>query len=122
LFDFQIVFNDAVVHDNEFAGAIAVRMRVFFGRTAVRGPARVPDAVGAFERRLGEHFVQIAQLASGAANFDFAGAPVGPVQINHGDTGRVISAVLQLAQTLDDNRNDFFRADVAHDSAHAAGS
>ena len=41
----EIVFDDAVVHDDDFAGAIAMRMGIFFGGAAVRGPAGVADAV-----------------------------------------------------------------------------
>ena len=41
----QIVFDDAVVDDDDAAGAIAVGVGVFFGRTAMRGPARVADAI-----------------------------------------------------------------------------
>ena len=48
---FQVVFDDAVVDDYDFAGAIAVRMGVFFGGAAMGGPASVADAVDAFEGR-----------------------------------------------------------------------
>ena len=50
LFQFHVVFDDSVVHHHDFARAIAVRMRVFFGGAAVRRPARVADAVDAVER------------------------------------------------------------------------
>ena len=69
---FEIIFDDAVVHDDDFAGAIAMRVRVFFGGAAVRGPARVADAVDAFEWALADRFFQIAQLAGGAADIELA--------------------------------------------------
>jgi hypothetical protein len=37
----EVVLDDAVVDDHDLAGAVAVRVRVLLGRTAVRGPARV---------------------------------------------------------------------------------
>ena len=46
----EIVLDDAVVHDDDPSGAVAVRVRVLLGRTAVRRPAGVADAVFAFER------------------------------------------------------------------------
>ena len=49
LFELKIVFDDAVVNDDDAAGAVAMRMRVLFGRTAVCGPTRVADAVSAVE-------------------------------------------------------------------------
>ena len=46
----EVVLDDAVVDDDDAAGAVAVRVRVLFGRPAVRGPARVADAVHAVDR------------------------------------------------------------------------
>ena len=47
LFERVVIFNDAVVDDGDFAGRIKVRMAIFVGRNAVRGPARVGDAEAA---------------------------------------------------------------------------
>ena len=47
MFQLEIIFNNSVVDDDDFAGAIAVGMRVFFRGTAVRGPTRVPNAINA---------------------------------------------------------------------------
>ena len=41
----EVVLDDAVVDDDDAAGAVAVRVRVLFGRPAVRRPARVAEAV-----------------------------------------------------------------------------
>ena len=41
----EVVLDDAVVDDDDLAGAVAVRVRVLLGRPAVRRPARVADAV-----------------------------------------------------------------------------
>ena len=46
----EVVLDDAVVHHDDRAGAVAMRMRVLFGGPAVRRPARVADAVDAVER------------------------------------------------------------------------
>ena len=48
--DLEVVLDDAVVDDDDAAGAVAMRVRVLFGRPAVRGPARVAEAVHAGER------------------------------------------------------------------------
>ena len=47
---FQIVFDDAVMDDDHPASAIAMRVGIFFGRTAVSGPTRVANAVRAIDR------------------------------------------------------------------------
>ncbi len=59
----KIVLNNAVVHDDDAARAVAVRVGVFFGGAAVGGPAGVADAKGAIERMLAQHLFEIVQLA-----------------------------------------------------------
>ena len=56
---------------------------------------------------------EIAELAGGAANFELASG------IDDGDAGGVVAAVFELAQAFDDDGNNFLRADVADNSAHA---
>src|SRR5258708_38827514 len=46
-FEFQIIFDDAVVNDDDLPGAVAMRMRVFFRGAAMRSPAGVADSVRA---------------------------------------------------------------------------
>ena len=42
------------MHDDDAARAVAVRVRVLFSRPAVRGPARVAEAIVAVEQELGQ--------------------------------------------------------------------
>ena len=46
----EVVLDDAVVDDDDAAGAVAVRMRVLLGRPSVGRPARVADAVEPVDR------------------------------------------------------------------------
>ena len=59
----QIILDDAVVHHDDVAGAIPVRVRVLFGGTPVRGPARVADAVRPIQRIHADRVFQISQFA-----------------------------------------------------------
>src|SRR5207237_9156429 len=52
------VLDDAVVHQGDVAGAVAVRVGVAPGGGAVRGPAGVGDAARAVERLAPEAFLQ----------------------------------------------------------------
>ena len=109
----DVVFDDAVVHHDDLAGAVAVRMGVLFGGAAVGGPAGVADAVGAIERLQADRLFQVAQLAFGAAHlqsFTVAG---------DGDSRRVVAAVFQATQAVDDDGHDAFLANVSNDSAHS---
>ncbi len=59
----QVVLDDAVVRNDDAAFAIPVRMRVFFGRTAVSRPSRVPDAELPGNRLLLKQVFEVLQLA-----------------------------------------------------------
>ena len=108
----EIIFDDAVVDDYDFAGAVAVRMRVFFSGAAVRGPAGVADAVDAIERRDANGFFEILQLAGGAADFEFA------VGLHYGDAGGIVAAIFEAFEAVKDYRDDALGADVADNAAH----
>ena len=97
------------------AGAVAVRVRVFFGGAAVRGPAGVADAVGAFDGRFLNDFFEVAELSRGAADLELA------VLGDDRDARGIIAAVFEFSQALDDDRHYLLRSDVADNSAHAAG-
>src|SRR5216683_3172360 len=59
--ELEVVLDNAVVDDNDFAGAVAMRMGILLSRTAMRGPARMTDAVSAIKRRFGDDFFELAQ-------------------------------------------------------------
>ena len=59
----QIVFDDAVMHHDDVAVAVAVRVRIFFGGPAVGRPAGVADPVSAVHRVQPQRVFQVAQLA-----------------------------------------------------------
>jgi hypothetical protein len=62
----EVVLHDAVVHDNERSGAVAVRVGVLLRGAAVRGPAGVADAEGSGDGTGGDGGLKVAQLAGGA--------------------------------------------------------
>ncbi len=72
LLEFQVVFDDAVVDDNDFALAVAVGVRIFLGRPAMRGPARVAQAVDSIYRMMSDGFLEISQLARMRDVFPFS--------------------------------------------------
>src|ERR1700692_1622920 len=85
---------------------------IFFRRPPVRGPARVPNAIGTFNRGFGDGFFQVAEVAGGAADFQLA------VLGDYHASGRIVAALFQFPQALDDDRNDFFRPDITDNAAH----
>ena len=108
----EVVFDDAVVDDDESAGAVAVGMCVLFGGAAVSGPASVADAEGAGDGAGGEDSFEIAEFAGGAAELEALWATC------DGDAGGVVAAVFETAQAFDDDGDGRIRTDVANNSAH----
>ena len=49
VFQIQIVFDDSVVNYDHAAGAVTMRVRILFGRSSVRRPASVADAISSVE-------------------------------------------------------------------------
>src|SRR5437763_4627970 len=108
------MFDDAVMHHHDLAGAITVRMSIFFRRTAMRRPARVADSVSAVQRLETDGFFQIAQLALGAAYLKIAAVATA----GHRDARRVISAILEPPQPVYDDRHHALFPYVTNNATH----
>ncbi len=114
----EVVFDDAVVHDDEGAGAVAVGVGIFLGGAAVGGPAGVADAVGALDGVGAEDGVEVAEFAGGAAELEGVGGAVGGGATGYGDAGGVIAAVFEAGEAFHDDRDTGLGADITDDSAH----
>src|SRR5579863_291343 len=91
-------------------------MRVLFGGTPVRSPARVPNAIGAAERLEADGLFQVAQLAFGASQLQ-------PVPVaGYCDSSGIVAAILQATQPFDDDRNYTLLTDVADNATHGETS
>ena len=111
LLQLQVVLDDAVVDDDQPAAAVAVRVGVLLRGPAVGGPPRVADAVLAVHRLGADDLLQQIELAGAAPHLDLAGA-------DEGDAGRVVAAVLQAPQPVDEHRHGRLGAEIADDPAH----
>ncbi len=105
------VLDDAVVHHGDVAGARGMGMRVGLGGPAVGGPARVADAAGAREVEVGQRVGEPRHLPLAADHLERA-------VLLDGDARRVVAAVLQPRQPLDEDALGRVGPRVAHDSAH----
>src|SRR6266568_4462803 len=98
---------------HDLAGAIAMRVGIFLGGAAMSRPAGVADAVGAVERLKANDLFQVAQLAFGAADLQAISITA------DGNASRVITAILEAPQAIQNDRNDPLLTYISHDSAHA---
>jgi len=78
----------------------------------MRGPPRMPDPIRAIDGVDSNGIFQVPQFAGGAANGELI------VPIENRDTRRIVTAIFQAAQAIQNNGDSFPIADVAYDSAH----
>ena len=105
------VLEDAVVDDDDLAAAVRLRVRVGLGRPPVRRPARVPDSGAARRGAAGELLDEVAELSGRPVDREVA---VG----ERGDPGRVVAAVLEPLQPVEQERAGLTGSDVSNDAAH----
>ena len=105
------VLDDPVVDQRHGTAAICVGMRVTGGGRAVRGPARVRDPARAVQRRAPQQLPQRPNPTR-QLRHHHAGA------VLHRHARRVVSAVLQPVQTLDQDRRRLPLPHVPDDAAH----
>src|SRR6478672_471733 len=86
-------------------------MSVWSGGCAVSGPARVPDTNGALGQVVQQLALQHRELAGGLHDLE-------AVPIDHRDPGGVVAAVLQAAETFQQQSGSLARSDVANDTTH----
>jgi hypothetical protein len=103
-----VVLDDPVVHDGD--STAHVRVGIGFGGLAVRGPSRVGDADVA---------VQAVRAHEPLERCHAPGAPQAlQLAVHHGDAGRVVAAILEALQSLDEDGNHVAPCDGADDAAH----
>jgi|GEM_PF-4369728 len=94
-FQFQVVFDDAIMHHHNTPRP--VRVGIDLRWPPVGRPAGVADATGAGCRLVLENLFQIDQLPFGAADLRLTA-------VEGADPGRVIAAVFQSPQAVDNDR------------------
>jgi hypothetical protein len=112
----QVIFDDAVMDNDNLARLIAMRVRIFFGRSSVRRPTRVTDAVISIERMQTNAFLEISQLPFRTTQLEML------MIIDDGDSRRIVPAILELPKTVDNQRHDLFVSNVSDNSTHKANS
>ena len=108
------ILDDAVVNDRESVGGIGVRVRVAIARFAMRRPARVRDAAGAFQL-FGQDAFQVAYLALSLHDGELAAA-------TDGEACRVIAPILETMQSIHEDRCCVARSHIPNNSTHPARS
>ncbi len=107
-----VVLDDAVEHDRELLRILdRERMRVLLGDAAVGGPARVTEAGRGGRGAVAGGELQVLEVADRTCVLE-------PVLLEEGDTGRVIAAVLEALEAVEEQVLAFTRSYVSDDPAH----
>ena len=112
LLDLEIVFEDPVVDDHERTAAVRVRMGVVVGRPAVGGPAGVPDPDGSAQRAVAQDALEHLDTTGRAPDLERSR------RREHRDAGRVIAAIFEALEALQDDADRTLVSDVADDATH----
>src|SRR5205823_8479221 len=104
--------DDAIVHHGHFFGG--VRMRIVLGRAAMRRPARVANADGAFERLAFQPALEVLQLSLGAPPGELAA-------FERSNARRIITAIFEALERIDELRRGRLAANDSDNSAHISG-
>ena len=110
-----VVFDDAVLHHRQPATAVEMGVGIALLRLAMGGPARMADTAVARSPVLLVTSREVDQLA-------FRLEAMEPGGIHRGDTRRVVAAVFELPQTLQQLGRGLTRTDQGNDAAHRDGS
>src|ERR1700738_2513761 len=86
-------------------------MRILVVDLSVGGPAGMADAVGTGWRFLRHQFRESGNPARALAGFDM-------IAVDDGDAGRIVAAIFQTAQPLEQNGARFRAPDVTNDPEH----
>jgi hypothetical protein len=112
LLELQVIFDDAIVHNDDFTLTVAMRMGIFLCRPAMRGPAGVSQAIDPIDRIIADGLFEIRQFAGGAANLHM------PVLTHNCDACGIVSAIFQASKPIQDEGHDFLRADISDNATH----
>ncbi len=85
-------------------------MSVSLGGFAVGGPAGMTDSKAAFDVPIPKVRLQVDQLTLRPANFE-------PLALENRDTCRIVAAIFQSPQAIQDDGFGGPRADIANDAA-----
>src|SRR5579863_6337746 len=105
-----VILDDPVVHDGD-AAAGDMGVGIFRGRNAVGRPAGVGDTYVSRDRGCVERLLENVHFDDGALAGD-------PSVFEHGDTGRIVAAVLEAPQALHEDGNRVAFRNHTYDATH----
>ena len=111
LLERHVVFDDAIVYDDEMIMAVAMRMGIPIRWLSVRRPAGMPDADVSGERMRLQCGFQICQTTFFLFDRD-------RTFVIDGDASRIIAAIFEASQPIDQKTGRFAAAHITYNTTH----
>ena len=111
VFVFEIVLDDAVVYQRQFAGCVEMRVRVGIGWFSVGGPAGMADAGGAVDGPAVDEVREVVDAPRAFAHLDV-------IAVEEAESGRIIAPVFQAPESLEQEFGGLAVARVCEDATH----
>ena len=111
MFELKVVLDNAVVHDDDFSGTVAMRVSVFFSRTSMCRPSGVTDPILTVDWTRRDDLFETVEFAGAAPNFNSA-------VFNKCNPRRIVATIFQSFEAVDQNWNNRLGSEIANDAAH----
>ena len=111
LLERHVVFDDAIVYDDEMIMAVAMRMGIPIRWLSVRRPAGMPDADVSGERMRLQCGFQICQTTFFLFDRD-------RTFVIDGDASRIIATIFEASQPIDQKTGRFAAAHITYNTTH----
>ena len=106
-----VVLDHAIVDQHNTAALIGMRVRVFFGHRAMRGPAGVADSAVAVNRVFADQLGEVLDAADGPADFQRA-------IVAEGHAGGIITAIFETTQPVQKDGRRLGWTNVTDNATH----
>ena len=111
-----MIFDDAIMYDSNTIVA-GMRMGIVLARRSMRGPTGMRNPPISLHLLLRDQFGQHTDPANAAHALQTS---LCRIMLHHGESGRIITAVFEPPQPIQNDGNGLTLADVADDSTHGA--
>src|SRR6267378_6619988 len=108
----SMIFNNTVVDEGYPPRAIGVRMSIRLRRHSMRCPPRMSNAERGFRKRTVERLGEVLDLSDAPECMQL-------IVRNDRDSGRIVSAIFEMAQPFKENRRCFPGSKISYDAAHS---
>ena len=107
----KVVFDDAVMDQHQAPALVKMGVGVLVGHAAMGRPTGMADAQIPVRGTCRNDFRKVGDPSDGLPHFEAS-------SVKSGDARRIIAAIFETTQTIEQDRNGVCPADITNDAAH----